>query len=47
MSKKNIIVIDGSTLSTKRGVGSYVNSLISGLAKIKIPTIYFLLSLCH
>ena len=33
--KKNII-IDGSNLKQVRGVGSYVNSLISGIDKIKI-----------
>jgi len=38
MSKKKIIVIDGSSLIQKRGVGTYVYSLISGLAKIKTPS---------
>ncbi len=33
---KKKIVIDGSSLIQKRGVGTYVASLISGLAKIKI-----------
>jgi len=37
--KKNI-VIDGSSLLYHRGVGSYVNSLISGINKIDIPKDY-------
>lgn len=32
------IIIDGSSLTQNRGVGSYVNSLISGLSKIKISS---------
>ena len=36
--KKKHIIIDGSSLIKKRGVGTYVASLISGLAKIKISS---------
>jgi glycosyltransferase involved in cell wall biosynthesis len=35
---KKKIIIDGSSLIKKRGVGTYVASLISGLAKIKISS---------
>jgi hypothetical protein len=35
---KKKIIIDGSSLIQKRGVGTYVASLISGLAKIKISS---------
>ena len=38
MINKKIIVIDGSSLIKKRGVGTHVHSLISGLAKIKITS---------
>jgi glycosyltransferase involved in cell wall biosynthesis len=37
MSKKNIVIIDGSNIIKKRGVGSYILSLISGINKIKVP----------
>ena len=35
--KKKTIVIDGSSLRLNRGAAAYLHSLISGLAKIKIP----------
>ena len=36
MISKKTIIIDGSYLGNKRGIGAYVESLISGLKKIKI-----------
>jgi glycosyltransferase involved in cell wall biosynthesis len=42
ISQKKII-IDGSSLLHHRGVGSYVNSLISGFDKIHIPKDYHLI----
>lgn len=38
MISKKIIVIDGSSIRQNRGVSAYVNSLISGLSKVKIPS---------
>ena len=38
MIGKKIIVIDGSSIKQNRGVSTYVNSLISGLSKVKISS---------